>query len=249
MNAASTETIANSDTAAIPPATREELAALLAIRGHVYGLASNLCRMEPSRESLAAIAASDALRLLADDIAPIAEILAGARECLGERAALKAAAEDYCRLYIGPGPLPAPLWESVYRDRESILFGEATLAVRKFYAACGLEYAHKTTMPDDHIAIELECMCRLNAAMLERLESGQSNESATEYADLAELQLRFLERHLLQWAPQSFALQIPHASTRIYRGLADLIISFLPYDARLMCSLQKDRPACGHHAR
>lgn len=39
--------------------------------------------------------------------------------------------EAWQRLFIGPWALPAPPWGSVWLDKESVLFGESTLALRE----------------------------------------------------------------------------------------------------------------------
>ncbi|ATO30137.1 hypothetical protein C6W22_14775 [Bacillus atrophaeus] len=40
------------------------------------------------------------------------------KSLLAEPAGIQKAYEDYTQLFIGPNSLPAPLWESVYLDRE-----------------------------------------------------------------------------------------------------------------------------------
>jgi TorA maturation chaperone TorD len=40
--------------------------------------------------------------------------------------------EAWQRLFIGPWALPAPPWGSVWLDKESVLFGESTLALREW---------------------------------------------------------------------------------------------------------------------
>ena len=57
-----------------------------------------------------------------------------------DRAALLDAARDeYTRLFVGPGALPAPTWESPDLTKEPTLFQENTLAVRAAYRAHGVE--------------------------------------------------------------------------------------------------------------
>ena len=71
---------------------------------------------------------------------------------------------DYTRLFIGPGHVLAPPWESVYRSRERLLFDQATLDVRQAYARFGLQAPRLNHEPDDHLGLELAFMfhlCRL----------------------------------------------------------------------------------------
>lgn len=41
-------------------------------------------------------------------------------------------ADAWQRLFIGPWALPAPPWGSVWLDKESVLFGDSTLALREW---------------------------------------------------------------------------------------------------------------------
>ena len=71
---------------------------------------------------------------------------------------LKQTEEEYMRLFVGPGHVKVPIWESVYFDREGLLFGENTLQVRAFYEKHGVEYQFKHQQPEDHMAVELDFM-------------------------------------------------------------------------------------------
>ena len=50
-------------------------------------------------------------------------------------------ANDYTRLFIGPGKLPASPWESVYACGEELVFQQSTLDVRAAYHAAGFAAA------------------------------------------------------------------------------------------------------------
>ncbi|NMA69020.1 MAG: dehydrogenase [Desulfitobacterium sp.] len=133
---------------------------------------------------------------------------------------------DYTQLFIGPGHLPAPPWESVYRTEEKLTFGEHTLAVREWYARYGLEFVHKNAEPDDHFGLELEFFAYLINNEYQALEDGEA-QKATE---LAQEQLAFLEKHLLQWSKDFTQDVITNAQTKYYQGLAQLAQSFLEWD-------------------
>ena len=60
------------------------------------------------------------------------------------------------RLFIGPKAPPAPLYASVYLEREPQIMGESTLEVRELYRALGLCHAQEGHVPDDHLALELD---------------------------------------------------------------------------------------------
>lgn len=125
--------------------------------------------------------------------------------------------EEYTRLFVGPGSLPAPPWESVYRTEERLLFDWPTLEVRQAYQQVGLAVS-RPGEPDDHIGLELLFM----ALLCERAAAG--DEAA------AEAQRRFLQEHLLQWAPVFASDLARHARTDLYRGLAHATIGILAMD-------------------
>lgn len=54
------------------------------------------------------------------------------------------------RLFIGPWALPAPPWGSVWLDKESVLFGDSTLALREWMRASGIALALERNEPEDH---------------------------------------------------------------------------------------------------
>jgi TorA maturation chaperone TorD len=215
------------------------------MRARVYSLGQALTGAPPSVALLSRLCEDAALAVLAGELEPVARVRRGALACLRDAAARKEAEEEYARLYVGPRALPSPLWESVYRDPEHILFGEITLAVREWYARYGLVFSGRKTEPDDHIALELEFMWHLTAraaraARGERmLADGGAETALPSFVSLHRAQRDFLESHLLQWAPQSFAVQLPHACTDLYAGLAELIMEFLPSDASLLTEFLK----------
>lgn len=45
------------------------------------------------------------------------------------------------RLFVGPYALPSPPWGSVWLDRENVLFGDSTLALRQWMRNNGIQFA------------------------------------------------------------------------------------------------------------
>lgn len=70
------------------------------------------------------------------------------------------------RLFVGPYALPAPPWGSVWLDREKVLFGDSTLALRQWLRESGIAFDSGQNEPEDHFGLLL-----LLSAWL--LESGQ----------------------------------------------------------------------------
>lgn len=110
---------------------------------------------------------------------------------------------EYRRLFVGPGHLPAAPWGSVYTDRDAVVFGASTLALRAWMAANGIRRITDERTPDDHIGLMLAQLAFL----------------AVERPDLVD---GFLRDHFLTWAPHYLeALEV--ATTHpFYEGLARL---------------------------
>ena len=66
--------------------------------------------------------------------------------------------QEYRRLFVGPAPKPAPPWGSVYTDRECVVFGESTLALRAWMRAQGIARLVDDKTPEDHIGLMLVLM-------------------------------------------------------------------------------------------
>ena len=54
------------------------------------------------------------------------------------------------RLFIGPSALPAPPWGSVWLDKENVLFGESTLALRQWMRHHHIVQEMQHDAPEDH---------------------------------------------------------------------------------------------------
>jgi TorA maturation chaperone TorD len=136
---------------------------------------------------------------------------------------------DYRQLFVGPGPLQAYPWESVYLGKDHILFDEQTIAVRQLYRRFGLQASRQQREPEDHIGLELAFMTHLCSQGLAAIER---KDQAT-LADLLKTQHDFLRDHLLRWAPAFAQAVIQHANTDYYRGVAYLLLGTLGTAARL----------------
>lgn len=63
--------------------------------------------------------------------------------------------DAYLRLFIGPGPLKAPPWGSVWLDEEGVVYGASTLALQEFARAEGVTIAGPDSGPEDHFGAVL----------------------------------------------------------------------------------------------
>ncbi|MCG0278860.1 MAG: molecular chaperone TorD family protein [Thermanaeromonas sp.] len=196
----------------------------------IYRLLARLYRESPGQDVIKALLAEDTLAQLAQGEAN-EESRRGCQmmdeELKSQKENLKAfeakLRQDFTRLFVGPGGIKAPPWESVYRSRERLLFGEETLAVRKFYQSFGVSIKNLYREPDDHLSLELEFMSWLCARALEELPRG-------EWKLYLEGQKRFLREHLLEWVPAFTKDMENNAETAFFRGLASFTRGFLLQD-------------------
>lgn len=108
---------------------------------------------------------------------------------------------EYRRLFVGPQALPAPPWGSVYTDRDCVVFGESTLALRSWMRARGVQRLSDEKTPEDHIGLVL--------AMAGWLA-----------AEKPELVGEFLRLHVLPWSGHMLDELESAAEHPFYEGLA-----------------------------
>lgn len=112
-------------------------------------------------------------------------------------------AAEFHRLFVGPGALIAPPYESVYLSPEQVLMQAETLAVRQFYRSNGKELAPDRREPDDHLAFELEFYAHLQTE-----------------ANGLDAMRRFCTEHLQRWVPAFCERVIAGTRSSFYRSLA-----------------------------
>ena len=129
-------------------------------------------------------------------LAPIADVLRQPSD--------EALPDAWQRLFIGPWALPAPPWGSVWLDRESVLFGDSTLALRQWMRDNGIAFEMAQNEPEDHFGTLL-----LLAAWL--AETGRDAERE-----------QLLAWHLLPWSTRFLTLFVENAGHPFYRALGQL---------------------------
>lgn len=137
---------------------------------------------------------------------------------------------QYTRLFIGPGKLVAPPWESVYRSSDGLLFQPSTLAVRRAFRAQGFEPQALHRMPDDHIGLELDLMAKLAQRAYEA-EAAERNDAETLALDAS---LAFLQEHPLVWVPRFAEALNQEGAASFYHQAACALCEFLGIDAKLL---------------
>lgn len=137
--------------------------------------------------------------------------------------------EDYDRLFVGPNEILAPLWESVYREKDKLIFGDIELEVRRFYNNVGLD--SKENEPADYLPLQLSFMSRLcNMALEGEIENVNKNLIK---------QQEFLNNHLLSWVPVWSEDVSLKGETNFWRNISLLTEEWLKNDLAEVKSILK----------
>lgn len=135
---------------------------------------------------------------------------------------------EHTHLFITARPhLPAPPYESAYNGR-GYLMGEPVSQVLDAYREAGLAIHREYDALPDHIAAELEFVAYL---IQKEAEADQAGDVAAA-GEWRQRQHRFLEKHLLHWAPQFLEKVMAGARQPFYRLLASLSNAVFSSEAR-----------------
>ena len=130
-------------------------------------------------------------------------------------------------LFIGPVSLVAPPWESVYGQKDAMLFQESTLEVRNTYRQYGLIPEGYPHVADDSLALELHFMALLAQRSLDAFYAGKNDDLTADLTGSSD----FLKKHLLVWVPK-FLERMKGAKTSIlYPQMCLVLDEFLRKDA------------------
>ena len=127
---------------------------------------------------------------------------------------------EYTRLFVGTRRVLAPMWESVYFNRDRMVFQRETFEVRAMYRAYGLEVDALSHEPDDHLAYELLFVARLMTLASERLAKGCLNEARQIVSDM----VSFVVCHPLSWVDRWLEEVRRATCGGFYRGYAELVV-------------------------
>ena len=148
----------------------------------------------------------------------------------GRAALLEAARDEYVRLLVGPGALPAIPWEAPYRTGEPTVFQEGTLAVRAAYRARGVQPKKLQRVPDDHVALECAFMALEARRSLAQLIACDVRALA---AGLR-AQQSFAVEHMAGWLGE-YAKGLRRSATAVlYPQAAEALAAFVALDATFL---------------
>jgi TorA maturation chaperone TorD len=122
--------------------------------------------------------------------------------------------DEYERLFVGPGPVPCPPYESFWREDVPIdirrsLMGPCTAELRQLYAELGLELAPASAEMPDNVAVEFE-------ALAYAVSSPETHAPA---------RALFFE-HLRRWLPRLCRAVVRETGSDFYRDLAETTMAW-----------------------
>jgi TorA maturation chaperone TorD len=139
---------------------------------------------------------------------------------------LEELAVEYARLFIGPNNPAAVPFASFYLSRSNLLITDETVEVRRRYLEAGVGVKEHYTIPEDHIAIELDFLYFLTEKILENLEKNELNEASR----LFEIRNNFINDHMKRWVPVFTEKIIDNTNENFYKGCAFILNGLLSSD-------------------
>ncbi|MDD7369571.1 MAG: molecular chaperone TorD family protein [Berryella intestinalis] len=135
---------------------------------------------------------------------------------------------DYNHLFVGPGQVAAPPYESFYLSaqqsgRRGILRGRFERCVTDYYSDHGFRLADGSEFFSDHLAVELEFLSQLSLREARYLQQGLDEDADL----LRNVGDRFCREHLSLWLPLFADRVDKEARTSFYRALARLCLGFV----------------------
>lgn len=126
-------------------------------------------------------------------------------------------------------------YETFYTRADQMIETGGANPVTDIYSAYDfiVDYAVARVVSSDHIGVELEFMHHLCEAQIKALKEGDSD-SATE---LLSVQHRFLNTHLLKWAPMYLINMKYESRTPLYYDAAEMALEFILSDNEMLSAV------------
>lgn len=143
-------------------------------------------------------------------------------------------AADYAVLCLGARRNDgADPYGSVHLSDTGIMMQDEWEEMLYLYAELGLQRAETTAEPEDHLALELECMAYLCQRAAEALQGGEN----IDVPDAVRRQISLLDDHLLRWVPAFVKKVHKLAGTDFYRAVATITEEYLALDRDILADL------------
>lgn len=126
-------------------------------------------------------------------------------------------------------------YETFYTRADQMIETGGANPVTDMYSAYDfiVDYGVARVVSSDHIGVELEFMHHLCQAQMKAIEEGDSD-SVTE---LKAVQHRFLNTHLLQWAPMYLINMKYESRTPLYYDAAEMALEFILSDNEILSAV------------
>jgi TorA maturation chaperone TorD len=139
-------------------------------------------------------------------------------------------ADEYERLFVGPGHVSCPPYESFWREDVPVdirrsLMGPCTAQLRQLYQQLRIELGPATGEMPDHVAVELEALAY-----------------ALTFDETVPIARVLFADHLRQWLPRLCRAVAHEATVDFYRDLAALSLDWLGYVQQHLASLAGEQP-------
>ena len=191
-------------------------------RSNIYGLLAAVYRQEATSDLLEQVKDPEFLGVLGDLGVGLGDGFADVPD--GEL--LDALAVEYALLFLGPGRHISP-HESVHRNSDDggsgMLWGESTVAVKKFIEFSGLEYRPDYAGIPDHISVELDLMQKMAHREGKAWEEGDRDGALR----CLKYERQFMHEHLICWVPAFCEKVIASAESPFYRAMASITKLFI----------------------
>ena len=158
----------------------------------------------------------------------LAEFAEQSKDLKGEKkeSLLTELAAEYASLFLGMGPKPVHLVESVHLSKDHLLYQQPFHEIIQAYKSLGYEKEKGFQEPEDHVAVEFDFMAKLCRWTAKTLDDGEIDK-AIAYVNL---QKEFLRDHLNLWVPKLCQELEKAAASTLYKGLAHLTKGFVAMD-------------------
>jgi TorA maturation chaperone TorD len=202
----------------------EQLAALLASRENLYRFLARVYQKEIDQPFLDLLQSMDfPVDCRVAELSEGYQMLGGYLDNCGSDP-LTVLAVDYAKVFLGAGISAGSAafpYESVYTSPKRIMMQDARDRITAIYAANSLrKNSLATEIAEDHVALMLEFM----AILCRETTSCQ-------------MQIDFLDQHLLNWVPAFCADIENHAETAFYKGIGKITSGYLRLDHALLESM------------
>lgn len=202
----------------------EDFQLLMKARKNAYDLLRCFFLQEPAAEFLIAVKEESILKEFIGynkDLDEGVELVSSTLTSPDLPGLASALREEFTRIFVGP--LPIPLYESVYRSQSGLVNQEETAAVRQKYLEAGLLIHPESSFPEDHIGAELEFLYFL----CEKAAATRGKE-AQKHVFL--FQQEFLRDHLSVWVGPFCDRLFSAARSSYFRGVAKITKGFIAWD-------------------